>query len=151
MYQASARRYAKVPRNLDATLAKTRGHATATKIDPAVFMSARVFPDMLHGTEFPRYVHTEQSFDDSARMCFGNCPLPGRTKLGSAHGPRMRVMCFRRLLSFDTGRKARRYLLRGRRISCPRSRQTLARVAERNVAAYPTLDRHGVARAGVVA
>jgi hypothetical protein len=44
MYQASAPRLANMLRNLDAILAKAQAHAAAKKIDPAVLLSARLFP-----------------------------------------------------------------------------------------------------------
>ena len=84
MYDASAPRFAQMLRNLDAILAKAAAHAAAKKIDPAVLLGARLFPDMLPmvkqvqiatdhakgavarlaGAEVPRYDDTEQSFDD---------------------------------------------------------------------------------------
>ena len=84
MYQASAPRLANMLRNLDAILAKAQAHAAAKKIDPAVLLSARLFPDMLPlvkqvqiatdhakgcvarlaGVEVPKFEDTEQSFDE---------------------------------------------------------------------------------------
>lgn len=84
MYDACAPRFASMLRNLDAILAKAQAHAEAKKIDPAVLMSARLFPDMLPfvkqvqiatdhakgaaarlaGVEVPRFEDTEQSFDE---------------------------------------------------------------------------------------
>ncbi|MDP1733677.1 MAG: DUF1993 domain-containing protein [Sulfuritalea sp.] len=84
MYQASAPRLANMLRNLDAILAKAQAHATAKKIDPAVLLSARLFPDMLPmvkqvqiatdhakgcvarlaGVEVPKFEDTEQSFEE---------------------------------------------------------------------------------------
>ncbi len=84
MYDASAPRFAQMLRNLDAILAKAAAHAAAKKIDPAVLLGARLFPDMLPmvkqvqiatdhakgavarlaGAEVPRYEDTEQSLDD---------------------------------------------------------------------------------------
>ncbi len=84
MYDASAPRFAHMLRNLDTILAKAQEHAAARKIDPAVLLGARLFPDMLPmvkqaqiatdhakgavarlaGAEVPRYEDTEQSFDD---------------------------------------------------------------------------------------
>mgnify|MGYP001764430281 CR=1 FL=1 len=84
MYDASVPRLAQMLRNLDAILAKAAAHAAAKKIDPAVLLGARLFPDMLPmvkqvqiatdhakgaaarlaGTEVPRYEDTEQSFDE---------------------------------------------------------------------------------------
>jgi hypothetical protein len=71
-------------RNLDAILAMAQTHAATRKIDPAVLLGARLFPDMLPmvkqvqiatdhakgavarlaGAEVPRYEDTEQSFDE---------------------------------------------------------------------------------------
>jgi hypothetical protein len=84
MYEACAPRFASMLRNLDAILGKAQAHAAAKKIDPAVLMSARLFPDMLPfvkqvqiatdhakgavarlaGVEVPRFEDTEQSFDE---------------------------------------------------------------------------------------
>ena len=84
MYQASAPRLANMLRNLDAILARAQAHAVAKKIDPAVLLSARLFPDMLPlvkqvqiatdhakgcvarlaGAEVPRFEDTEQSFEE---------------------------------------------------------------------------------------
>jgi hypothetical protein len=84
MYQASAPRLASMLRNLDAILARAQAHATAKKIDPAVLLAARLFPDMLPmvkqvqiatdhakgcvarlaGVEVPKFEDTEQSFDE---------------------------------------------------------------------------------------
>ena len=47
MYRASAPRLANMLRNLDAILARAQAHAAAKKIDPAVLLAARLFPDML--------------------------------------------------------------------------------------------------------
>lgn len=84
MFDASAPRFAHMLRNLDAILAKAQAHAAARKIDPAVLLGARLFPDMLPmvkqvqiatdhakgavarlaGAEVPRYEDTEQTFDE---------------------------------------------------------------------------------------
>ncbi len=84
MYDACVPRFSSMLRNLDAILAKAQAHAEAKKIDPAVLMSARLFPDMLPfvkqvqiatdhakgaaarlaGVEVPRFEDTEQSFDE---------------------------------------------------------------------------------------
>lgn len=47
MYDASAPRFARMLRNLDAILARAQSHAAVKKIDPAVLLGARLFPDML--------------------------------------------------------------------------------------------------------
>jgi hypothetical protein len=84
MYEASVPRFASMLRNLDAILAKAQDHAAARKIDPAVLIGARLFPDMLPfskqvqiatdhakgavarlaGVEVPKFEDTEQSFED---------------------------------------------------------------------------------------
>ena len=84
MYQASAPRLANMLRNLDAILARAQAHATAKKIDPAVLLAARLFPDMLPlvkqvqiatdhakgcvarlaGVEVPKFEDTEQTFEE---------------------------------------------------------------------------------------
>lgn len=89
MYQASAPRFANILTNLSAILDKAQAHAEARKIDPAVLMGCRLFPDMfpmvrqvqiasdtakgavarLAGTEIPKYEDTEQTFAElKARM-----------------------------------------------------------------------------------
>jgi uncharacterized protein len=82
MYQASAPRFVNTLNNLSAILDKAQAHAEAKKIDPAVLVSARLYPDMfalarqvqtacdtakgavarLGGVENPRYEDTEQTF-----------------------------------------------------------------------------------------
>ena len=82
MYQASAPRFVNILKNLSAILDKAQAHAEAKKIDPTVFTSARLYPDMLAmsrqvqiatdtakaamarlaGAEIPKYEDTEQSF-----------------------------------------------------------------------------------------
>jgi hypothetical protein len=84
MFEASAPRFAHMLRNLDAILAKAQAYAAAKKIDPAVLLSARLFPDMfpfvkqvqiatdhakgavarLAGVEVPRFDDAEQSFEE---------------------------------------------------------------------------------------
>jgi hypothetical protein len=84
MYEASAPRFASMLRNLDAILAKAQAYAVERKIDPAVLIGARLFPDMLPlskqvqiatdhakgavarlaGVEVPKFEDTEQSFED---------------------------------------------------------------------------------------
>lgn len=84
MYAASAPRFADMLRNLDAILAKAQDHAAAKKIDPAVLLGARLFPDMLPfvkqvqiatdhakgavarlaGVAVPRFEDSEQGFDE---------------------------------------------------------------------------------------
>jgi hypothetical protein len=84
MYDACAPRFAGMLRNLDAILDKAQAHAVAKRIDPAVLMSARLFPDMLPfvkqvqiatdhakgavarlaGVDVPRFEDTEQSFEE---------------------------------------------------------------------------------------
>jgi hypothetical protein len=84
MYEASAPRFVGMLRNLDAILSKAQAYAVAKKIDPAVLISARLFPDMLPflkqvqiatdhakgavarlaGVEVPKFEDTEQSFEE---------------------------------------------------------------------------------------
>ncbi|MBS1209027.1 MAG: hypothetical protein H6R19_1425 [Proteobacteria bacterium] len=84
MYDASSPRFVSMLRSLDAILAKAEAHAAARKIDPAVLLAARLFPDMfaftrqvqiacdhakgavarLAGVEVPKFEDTEQSFTD---------------------------------------------------------------------------------------
>ena len=46
MYQASVPVYARLLRNLAGILDKAAAHAAARKIDPAILVSARLYPDM---------------------------------------------------------------------------------------------------------
>jgi len=82
MYQASAPRFANILTNLSAILDKGQAHAEARKIDPAVLLGCRLFPDMfpltrqvqiasdtakgavarLVGVEIPKYEDNEQTF-----------------------------------------------------------------------------------------
>ncbi|TRX76804.1 DUF1993 domain-containing protein [Pseudomonas mangiferae] len=82
MYPASIPVFVRMLRNLSALLAKAEAHAQARKIDPAVFLQARLAPDMyplvrqvqvatdlakgcaarLTGSEAPRYADTETTF-----------------------------------------------------------------------------------------
>jgi hypothetical protein len=84
MYEASVPRFAAMLRNLDAILVNAEAHAAAKKIDPAVLLAARLFPDMLPfvkqvqiatdhakgvaarlaGIEVPKFADTEQSFEE---------------------------------------------------------------------------------------
>lgn len=84
MYEASAPRLVSMLRSLDAILEKAHAHALAKKIDPAILLSTRLFPDMfsllrqvqittdhakgavarLAGVDVPKYDDNEQSFDD---------------------------------------------------------------------------------------
>jgi hypothetical protein len=84
MYQASSPRFINALKNLSAILDKAQAHAEARKIDPAVLMNARLFPDMfplkrqvqiacdnakgavarLAGAEIPRHEDTEESIAD---------------------------------------------------------------------------------------
>ncbi|MCK9382080.1 MAG: DUF1993 domain-containing protein [Sulfuritalea sp.] len=83
MYDASVPCFARMLHNLDAILDKAQAHAVAKKIDPAVLLAARLFPDMLPlvkqiqiatdhakgavarlaGVEVPKFDDTEQSFE----------------------------------------------------------------------------------------
>jgi hypothetical protein len=82
MYQASAPRFVNTLRNLSAILDKAAAHCDAHKIDPAVLIGARLYPDMfplarqvqiacdnakgalarLAGVEVPRHEDTETTF-----------------------------------------------------------------------------------------
>ncbi len=82
MYQASVPRFANTLRNLAAMLDKAQAHCEAKKIDPAVLLAARLYPDMfplsrqvqiacdtakgavarLVGAEVPKHEDTEQTF-----------------------------------------------------------------------------------------
>ena len=84
MYQASAPRFANTLKNLSAILDKAQAHADAKKLDPKVFASARLFPDMfpmarqvqaacdaakgavarLAGVAIPAHEDTEQTFEE---------------------------------------------------------------------------------------
>jgi hypothetical protein len=82
IYQASVPRFANTLRNLAAMLDKAQAHCEAKKIDPAVLLAARLYPDMfplsrqvqiacdtakgavarLVGVEVPKHEDTEQTF-----------------------------------------------------------------------------------------
>jgi hypothetical protein len=84
MYQASVPVFVRGLENLSAVLAKGAAHAEAKKIDPAVFINARLAPDMfalarqiqiasdaakgcvarLAGAEVPSYPDTESTFPE---------------------------------------------------------------------------------------
>ena len=84
MYEASAPTFIRKLNSLDAILVKAQAHATAKKIDPAVLLNSRLFPDMfpllrqiqiatdhakgamarLADVELPKYEDTEQSIED---------------------------------------------------------------------------------------
>ncbi|MGH8225868.1 MAG: DUF1993 domain-containing protein [Gammaproteobacteria bacterium] len=86
MYQASLPMFVRMLRNLDAILAKGAVHAEAKKIDPAVLVASRLYPDMftlarqvqiatdivkgcaarLSGQEPPKYEDNETSFPELA-------------------------------------------------------------------------------------
>ena len=84
MYQASVPAYTQMLKSLSAVLKKAEAHAEAKKIDPSVFVNARLYPDMaplsrqiqiatdqvkgglarLAGTEPPKWEDTEITFAD---------------------------------------------------------------------------------------
>ena len=84
MYQASAPRFANTLKNLSAILDKAAAHCEARKIDPAVLLASRLYPDMfpllrqvqissdnakgavarLAGVDVPKYEDTEETFAD---------------------------------------------------------------------------------------
>ena len=59
MYQTSVPVFARGLNNLKSILAKGAAHAAAKKIDEAVFLNARIFPDML---PFARQIHIATDF-----------------------------------------------------------------------------------------
>lgn len=81
MYQASAPRFVNALRNLSAILDKAQAHAEAKKMDPAVLLNYRLYPDMfpmkrqvqvacdtakgavarLAGVEVPKHEDTEET------------------------------------------------------------------------------------------
>ena len=84
MYHASAPRFINALKNLSAILDKAQAHADARKLDPVVFTSSRLYPDMfplarqvqiacdtakgavsrLAGVEIPKHEDTEKNFAD---------------------------------------------------------------------------------------
>jgi hypothetical protein len=84
MYQASVPVFLRGLKNLSAILEKATAHAAERKIDPTVFLTARLAPDMfpftrqvqiasdhakgatarLAGVEVPKFEDVEKSFDD---------------------------------------------------------------------------------------
>ena len=83
MYSSTVPGLTRMLGNLSAILSKAEAHATARKIDPAVLLQARLFPDMfplakqvqiacdfakgaaarLSGTENPKYADDESTFE----------------------------------------------------------------------------------------
>ncbi len=84
MYQASVPVFLRMLSNLTTVLDKTMAHVTARKLDPAVLLDARLYPDMfplvrqvqlaadfakntsarLAGVELPKFPDTETSFEE---------------------------------------------------------------------------------------
>ncbi len=84
MYQASVPRFANMLGNLGGILDKAAAHAAAKKIDPAVLLASRLYPDMfalarqvqiacdnakgavarLAALEVPKHEDTEKTFDE---------------------------------------------------------------------------------------
>ncbi len=84
MYQASVPVFSRMLTNLAAILTKAEAHATARKIEPAVLLNSRLFPDMfplvrqvqlagdfakgagarLAGLDVPKYADEEQSIEE---------------------------------------------------------------------------------------
>jgi hypothetical protein len=84
MYQTSVPRFSNMLKNLSAILDKAQAHAEARKIDPAVLISSRLYPDMLPmkrqvqiacdsaksvvarlaGVDVPKHEDTEETFGD---------------------------------------------------------------------------------------
>jgi hypothetical protein len=84
MYHASAPRFANTLKNLSAILDKAAAHCEAKKIDPAVLLQSRLYPDMfpllrqvqiasdnakgavarLAGVDVPKYEDTEETIAD---------------------------------------------------------------------------------------
>jgi hypothetical protein len=84
MYQASAPRFTNSLKNLSDILDKAQAHCEAKKIDPAVLLASRLYPDMfplvrqiqiatdsakgpvarLAGLEVPKYEDTEETIAD---------------------------------------------------------------------------------------
>ncbi|MFI4939838.1 MAG: DUF1993 family protein [Burkholderiales bacterium] len=84
MYQISSPVFTRILQNLSAILGKAAAHAEAKKIDPSVFINARLAPDMLPfarqiqiatdavkgcvarlaGIEIPSYADTESTFPE---------------------------------------------------------------------------------------
>ena len=84
MYQASVPRFANALKNLSAILDKAQAHCEAKKIEPAVLLGSRLYPDMfpllrqiqiasdgakgpiarLAGVEIPKYEDTEETIAD---------------------------------------------------------------------------------------
>lgn len=102
MYQASIPSFLRMLENLSTILDKAIAHAEAKKIDPSIFVNARLSPDMfplsrqvqiatdmvkgcaarLAGIEVPRYEDDETTFADlQARIAktkeFGSYWIPG--------------------------------------------------------------------------
>ena len=86
MYQASAPRFANALKNLSAILDKAAAHAEAKKIDPAVLLSSRLYPDM-----FP-LLRQVQIASDNGVPHFHSFTMRGYPALVSVPGPKSRAM-----------------------------------------------------------
>ncbi len=84
MYQATVPPFRAMLKNLQAVMAKAEAHCEAKKIDPAAFLSARLYPDMLPftsqvqiasdnvkgaagrlaGAEIPKFEDSEKTFPE---------------------------------------------------------------------------------------
>jgi hypothetical protein len=73
MYQASVPAFQKHLHALDGILDKAASYAAAKKIDPAVLLSSRLYPDML---EFTRQVQASADFAKAASARLANIPVP---------------------------------------------------------------------------
>jgi len=114
MYEASAPRFVNMLKNLAAILDKAQAHAAAKKIDPTVFLTARLFPDMLAftrqvqiacdhakgavarlaGVEIPKYEDTDQSFDDLKARIAKTIAFVESLKAGQIDGSEDRQISF---------------------------------------------------------
>jgi uncharacterized protein len=130
MYEASAPRFINILNNLSAILDKAQAHADAKKIDPVVFTSCRLYPDMfnlarqvqvvgdlakggvarLAGAEIPKYEDTEQTFAELKARIAKTVAFIGSFKPAQIDGSEDKVINFK-LGSRDVTYTGMQYLL----------------------------------------
>ena len=106
MYQASVPRFTNTMNNLSGILDKTAAHAAEKKIDPAVLLAARLYPDMypysrqvqiacdtakgvvarLAGVEVPTHEDTEKTLEDLKARLARTVDFIGSFRAGQLDG-----------------------------------------------------------------
>ncbi|MDQ7989560.1 MAG: DUF1993 domain-containing protein [Candidatus Dactylopiibacterium sp.] len=115
MFDASVPAFSRSLRALEAILARAEAHAVARKIDPAVLLGARLFPDMLPltrqvqiatdhakgavarltATEVPRFADDEQSFAELRARVAKTLQLIAAATPAGFEGAEAREIAFR--------------------------------------------------------